>query len=208
MEGTQSVQSPSFRSSFPNSVLSSSRKSNLFIGRERVPQYYWVLIVPALTSLGKGRQTYGSPPMLKALDFEQAMKIFLVLLMIPFLSSCESTASWNDEYDASFHPEGHHNLVCTNEEATEIAAREIEKEYPKHYERFRKVGFDHWAPIYGEYKGKNIQRYTYKTVLAYKVLYSEPMRSGRKIESIEVSMSKDCSVLGVDYFKGRVDEVI
>jgi len=32
-----------------------------------VPQYCWVLIVPALTSLGKGRQTYGSPPMLKAL---------------------------------------------------------------------------------------------------------------------------------------------
>jgi len=69
MEGTRSFHIPSLRSSFQNSVLSSSHKSNFFKGCERVPQYCWVLIVPALTSLGKGRQIYGSPPMLKALWF-------------------------------------------------------------------------------------------------------------------------------------------
>jgi len=67
MEGTKLFHIPSLRSSFQNSALSSPHKSNLFTGCEVVPQCNWVLIVPALTSLGKGRQTYGSPPMLKAL---------------------------------------------------------------------------------------------------------------------------------------------
>jgi len=51
-----------------------------------------VLIVPALTSLGKGRQTYGSPPMLKALCISRglmkAIKVIFILSFIFILSSC------------------------------------------------------------------------------------------------------------------------
>jgi len=52
-----------------------------------------VLIVPALTSLGKGRQTYGSPPMLKALSVAREFRmnviysIFIGFLIVPLAYS-------------------------------------------------------------------------------------------------------------------------
>jgi len=56
-----------------------------------VPQCNWVLIVPALTSLGKGRQTYGSPPMLKALNYKTRMivkNISIIFLALFLVSGC------------------------------------------------------------------------------------------------------------------------
>jgi len=82
MEGTRSFHIPSLRSSFQNSALSSPHKSNLFTGWECVPQYNWVSIVPALTSLGKGRQTYGSPPMLKALSLVREFRMNRIYFVI------------------------------------------------------------------------------------------------------------------------------
>jgi hypothetical protein len=136
------------------------------------------------------------------------MKILSTLILSILLVSCGSTESWNDVYNAKFHPEGHHNLACTNDEATIIAGNALKEKYPRHYQRFLEVGFNHWSPVYGDYKGEMIQRYTYKSVLAYKILKSESMQGSHKIESIEVSLSKDCAVLGVDYFKGKVDWII
>lgn len=136
------------------------------------------------------------------------VRIFFLLGLCVALASCESTKSWNDKYNVTFSPEGHHNLDCSNEEATAIAANALQKEYPEHYERFQKVGFNDWSPIYGDYKGETIQRYTYKTVLAYKILENHSEQGSYKMESIEVSLSKSCEVLGVEYFKGQVGWII
>ncbi len=133
------------------------------------------------------------------------IRVFFLLALLTGLSSCESTESWTDKYNVKFYTEGHHNLACSNEEATVIAANALRKEYPEHYERFQKIGFNDWSPTYGDYKGKMIQRYTYKTVLAYKVLESQSEQGSYKMESIEVSLSKSCEVLGVEYFKGKVE---
>lgn len=124
------------------------------------------------------------------------------------LASCESTLLWNDKYNATFHPEGHHDLACTNEEATIIAANALRKNYPEHYDRFQKIGFNHWSPLYGDYKGKTIHRYTYKTVLAYKILKRQAEQGSYNMESIEVSLTKSCEVLDVEYFKGKVEWII
>jgi len=136
------------------------------------------------------------------------MKILSILILCILLASCESTESWNDEYNATFHPEGHHNLDCSNDEATVIAGNALKEKYPNHYLKFLDVGFNHWLPVYGDYKGEVIQRYTYKSVLAYKIVKNESMQGRYKVESIEISLSKDCTVLGVDYFKGKVDWII
>ena len=48
-----------------------------------MPHYNWVSIVPALTSLSKGRQTYASPPMLKALNvMTNIVKVLLILFIL------------------------------------------------------------------------------------------------------------------------------
>jgi hypothetical protein len=140
--------------------------------------------------------------------FPIAIRVISVLAICAVLVSCESTKSWNDKYNVKFNPEGHHNLDCSNDEATAIAAGALRRKYPEHYERFKKIGFNDWAPIYGDYKGKTIQRYTYKTVLAYKILENQSMQGSYKMESIEVSLSKSCEVLGVEYFKGKVEWII
>lgn len=130
-------------------------------------------------------------------------RLLFVLLIWLCLTACESTKSHNHTYPVKFYPTGHHNLDCTDDEGTKIAELALKESFPEYYSRFKEIGFNHWAPIYGKYKGKTQSRYTYKVALVYRASESPPQAGSQKIESIEVSLSKSCEVLGVDYFKGR-----
>jgi len=136
-------------------------------------------------------------------------KILTISALIIFiLSGCTHFPDepWDDEYFIHDHSDGHHELKCTNEQAKKIARNAIGKELPKHYDSFINKGFSIYSPIYGDYKGnKSIQRYTYKSILGYKAI--EHMKYGGSYyeEHIEVSITKECKVLGVDYFKGKIE---
>lgn len=112
---------------------------------------------------------------------------------------------WEDEYFQKTSMDGHHNLDCTNDVAKEIAVKAVKDEYPEHFKAFLKKGFSLYSPIYGDYKGKQRWRYTYKSILGYKKI--EHLRNGGSYyeKSIEVSLSKSCQILGVDYFKGKIE---
>ena len=144
------------------------------------------------------------------------MRKFLVVFYIFILQACATNQSeaWDDKYYIENLDEnpGHHNLACTNDEAKEIAKNAIKLEYPDHYNKFISNGFSLYSPSYGDYKEhKMIQLYTYKSILGYKEIehYAgvDSFSGGGSYyeESLEVFLSKECKVYGVDYFKGKVE---
>lgn len=138
-------------------------------------------------------------------------KCSTVFILATFLAGCSlflPPEPWSDEYFVTSNFDGHKGVSCSNEEAKRIASEAIRSEYPELYDDFVEKGFSLYAPIYGNYSGKKVSRYTYKSILGYKKIAHHLQAGSYYEKSIEVSLSQDCKVLGVDYFKGKIEYVI
>ena len=138
---------------------------------------------------------------------QNSSKYFISILTL-LLIGCSNFPDepWNDEYFVKSALDGHHELDCSNEKAEIVAAQAIKAKYPKHYHQFLKKGFSIYSAPYGDYKGEDyVKRYVYKSILGYKEI--EHMKYGGSYyeKHIEVSLSQECEVLGVDYFKGKIE---
>jgi hypothetical protein len=127
----------------------------------------------------------------------------IIALLIISSVGCQSEP-WDDKYFIKSSSKGHNDLTCTSEEANDIASRAIKKKYPRHYKRFLEKRFTLFSPVYGNFGGVMQSRYNFKTILGYKKIEHSTYNGSYYQESIEVSLSKECEVLDVVYFKGKV----
>lgn len=137
------------------------------------------------------------------------MHKYLVLLLALINGGCSNLPDepWNDEYFQTTDMDGHHNLSCTNDEAKVIASAAIKREYREYYSEFLEKGFSLYSPTYGEYRGVETRYYTYKSILGYRKISHQRYGGSYYEKSIEVVLSEQCEVLGVDYFKGKIEYI-
>ena len=126
-----------------------------------------------------------------------------------FIVGCSSLPPepWDDVYFKKSNFDGHIDINCSNKDAKSIASRAVKFQYPEHYEAFMRSGFSLYSPIYGDYRGQLVKRYTFKSILGYKEIEHLAQSGSYYEKSIEVSLSKECAVLGVDYFKGKIEYI-
>ncbi|GAA5218505.1 hypothetical protein ACFSJ3_08135 [Corallincola platygyrae] len=150
-------------------------------------------------------------PIVKAVHLPENMhkKLISSFCILHVVLGCSTLPDepWEDTYFASSDMDGHHNLSCPNEVAIELSREAIQMEFPEYYSDFLKKGFSLYSPIYGEYRGKKMWRYTYKSILGFKKISHQEYGGSHYERSLEVSVSEQCEVLGVDYFKGKLQYI-
>lgn len=134
-------------------------------------------------------------------------KLTLILLLL-LVSACASYEDANDEYFVKSISLDELGLSCSNSEAIEIAYQAVRDEYPRHLEKLDKNPFSVFSPVYGDFDGKIEQRYKLKSILGFKRINMKSMHGRYYEESIEVSLSEECDLRDVVYFKGVVEYTI
>lgn len=133
------------------------------------------------------------------------MKFYAIAFLIflgASLVGCTKPA--REEYPFGSIPLNKIGLSCSDQAALEVAKKAVSDKYPKLVKKLNANPFSLFESSYDINGGDKKYTYSLKAIFNYYSI-GEPQYGNFFEESVEVTMTKDCEVMDVIYFKGKVE---